>query len=347
MKVAVVGAGIVGASAARHLAEAGHEVTVFEPFEPAHGYGSSHGASRIVRKAYPDPFYTAVMKEAYPLWADLERASGKELVTECGLAYFGSEASPLVQSMIAGLRENNVPFDILGPKEALGPFPAMRLADDEVMVYTAEAGWVAAARAVRATIGCAVQSGATIVNARVNRLDALEQSFDAVAIAAGGWIQRFVSLPAKVTVQTYAHLGARLSGPVWIEDDFHNDHLYGFPSAPGDDWVKIGVHGPGPEVDPDGERPGPDEAVLARLRQVMERRFGVPDAPVLEAVTCLYTTLPGDDFKFGRISEKSVFASACSGHGFKAGPWTGQMLARLATGEPFPEWLRERMWFDA
>jgi sarcosine oxidase len=64
MRVAVVGAGIVGASAARALARRGHGVSLYEQFEEGHAKGSSHGASRIVRRAYSDPFYTSVMLEA-------------------------------------------------------------------------------------------------------------------------------------------------------------------------------------------------------------------------------------------------------------------------------------------
>jgi glycine/D-amino acid oxidase-like deaminating enzyme len=71
------------------LSRRGHSVTVYEQFVPGHVRGSSHGESRIVRRAYPDVFYTRCMAEAYPLWEDLQAESGEHLLTECGLAYFG------------------------------------------------------------------------------------------------------------------------------------------------------------------------------------------------------------------------------------------------------------------
>ena len=62
------------------------------------------------------------------------------------------------------------------------------------------------------------------------------------------------------------------------------------------------------------------------------------DEPVLEQITtCLYTTTPGEDFRIGRLESKGFFASACSGHGFKLGPWVGRLLANMVEGKDAPE----------
>ena len=50
-------------------------------FPLPHSRGSSHGHSRITRKAYPEPFYAQMMIEAYRIWAELERNSGEKLYT--------------------------------------------------------------------------------------------------------------------------------------------------------------------------------------------------------------------------------------------------------------------------
>jgi sarcosine oxidase len=60
----------MGASTA--CAKRGHEVTIFDKFLPDHTNGGPHGSSRIVRDAYPDPFYTEIMQEVYPLWQELQ-----------------------------------------------------------------------------------------------------------------------------------------------------------------------------------------------------------------------------------------------------------------------------------
>jgi sarcosine oxidase len=78
--VAVVGAGIVGLSAAWRLAEAGQDVVVLERFDLGHNRGSSHGATRIFRFAYDDPVYVRLAQEALPLWRELESTAGRSLL---------------------------------------------------------------------------------------------------------------------------------------------------------------------------------------------------------------------------------------------------------------------------
>ena len=55
MRVAVVGAGVMGCASAWALSERGADVTVYEQFGLDHDRGSSHGRTRIFRIAYPEP----------------------------------------------------------------------------------------------------------------------------------------------------------------------------------------------------------------------------------------------------------------------------------------------------
>ena len=48
-------------------------------FDANHTRGSSHGGSRITRKAYPKPYYVQMMKDAFKMWEEIEAKSKKQL----------------------------------------------------------------------------------------------------------------------------------------------------------------------------------------------------------------------------------------------------------------------------
>lgn len=342
MRAAVVGAGIMGASTALALSDRGHEVDLYEQFELGHDRGSSHGRSRIVRRAYPDAFYTAIMQDGYPMWAALSRRLGEPILHETGLLYFGRADSSNVLDVVAALTLHEVPHRVLSSTEVGSVFPELRLGPNEVGVLTPEAGWVHAEAAVLGSIRLAIANGARVVRERVTDPEALRGRYDRVLVCAGAWILDWVPLPARVGKQTFAYIETpkRQAGPVWIADS--DEGMYGFPSEPGASTVKIGVHRPGPEVHPDdaGRDPEPDD--LKMIREFVHTRFG-HEGEVVESKACLYTAFADEDFRFGSLGERLFWASPCSGHGFKFGPWVGTLMADFAEGvrEPseFPRFM--------
>jgi sarcosine oxidase len=328
VKVAVVGAGIVGASASRFLALNGHDVTLFEQYPIGHTRGSSHGQSRIVRRAYPDAVYTRYMQDAYPMWEALEKDSGSQLLHEVGLLYFGQRSSSTLSDVAASLQTNAVPHEILEGPELLAAGQNIQFQPNEVGIWTPGAGWVHAERALRATLELAVKSG---VRVRIGKADL--QGFDASVVAAGAWIGDFVEVQVTVSKQTFAYVDGKVSGPVWIEDS--SDFAYGFPSEPSTSTFKIGIHRTGPTVhDLDAERPV-EVRDLRAITEAAKRRFG--QERIVEAKTCLYTSTSTEDFVLGRLAPNQFFASACSGHGFKFGPWIGKRLSDFVEGTDSPE----------
>ncbi len=81
----VLGAGINGTFAALHLSEKGHRTALVEQFPLPHSRGSSHGQSRIIRRAYSQPFLRAMMDDAYAQWGRLEREAGVQLIRPVGM----------------------------------------------------------------------------------------------------------------------------------------------------------------------------------------------------------------------------------------------------------------------
>src|SRR6476660_9722414 len=82
--VIVLGAGGMGSATAFELARRGQSVLALEQFPFVHNRGSSHGHTRIIRRAYYEhPAYVPLVQSAFERWYDLEQRSGKHLLTEC------------------------------------------------------------------------------------------------------------------------------------------------------------------------------------------------------------------------------------------------------------------------
>src|SRR5262249_42763599 len=105
----VIGVGGMGSAALFHLASRGRRVLGIEQFGIAHDRGSSHGQTRIIRKAYFEhPAYVPLLHRAYELWADLEQRVGQKLFYRTGLLLGGPREGPMVSGVLRAAREHQL-----------------------------------------------------------------------------------------------------------------------------------------------------------------------------------------------------------------------------------------------
>ena len=322
-RVAVVGAGIMGSAAAWQLARRGAEVVVHDQFELDHVRGSSHGRSRIVRLAYPEPSWVRLAEEARGGWAELEAETGRTLLELYGLV----EVAPTeALTSTAGLAAQRVEHRLLSPEEA---------AELGVAV---PAGWIALHEPTGGIARADLARAAFLDGARAHGAHVLERSrvddpeaFDAdvVVVTAGAWIGGFFpDLPLRVTRETVAYF--RYEGPPHpsvVELNERSAHAF-FSLHDPVHGLKAGAHHAGAEADPD-EVADPDPELVARIAAWVGERLPRVDPTPAGAETCLYTTTPDERFVLERRG-RLVVGSACSGHGFKFAPAVGARLAELA-----------------
>ncbi len=359
MNIAVIGLGGTGSAALRFLADAGHKVTGYERFEIGHKRGSSHGNSRIIRYAYPDPLYTNLMTAAFPLWESLCEKTGRDLMVKCGGITFAPGGHPELDATIAALSSAGVAHTVMSSADAMQRFPAFRFSDDEVVVFHADAGFLRSGEIVEAQVELARDTGAEI-RAGVEVVDVGEtqagvvvktacgdvSSYDKVIIAGGAYLPMLfpqIGLPLTVTRQqiTYVgledaakHLCAPDRMPVWIDA---STYWYGFPTDGRLDGVKIARHQMGDVVDPvmdDRSVRGSDDDAAVR---VAEKRIGGTTGSVVHSEVCLYTNTPNEDFIFDTAPgwNNVLLVSGCSGHGFKFTVLLGKVAADWATSGEF------------
>ncbi|MEV0929681.1 FAD-dependent oxidoreductase [Streptomyces phaeochromogenes] len=349
--VIVVGAGIHGSSAAWQLAARGASVIHLDRFPAGHTEGSSHGRTRMIRRAYPAEIWDGLVDTAYNAWQELELASGQRLVTTTGGLYARAAGAP---GTLRGPGCENVDH-----ARAAELFPGLRLCEGFSAVHDPAAGVIDAQASLTALAalgrahgvdrrdGCAVlgwrrDGGGVRVDTEQGVLHA-----DRLVVCAGPWTGELLpafAQPLSVVRIVNLHLGSSrrhlLEPPllgVFSVDVPDVGLLYGIPAF-GGAGVKIGLdHGP-PE-DPSVSAGPVTGAERDRLLGLASRFLPAADGPVEETITCRYTMAPKNRFAVGRLpgEERVLMAAACSGHGFKFGPALGAALADLAEGKERPD----------
>lgn len=350
--VIVVGVGGMGSLACLELGRHGARVLGLEQHAVGHAFGSSHGETRLYRRAYFEaPDYVPLMDRALRLWRELEAESGEELAVETGLVLFGPRRSELIGRAEHAGAEHGIHFERVDVAEARRRFPDFAAAapDSEVM-FERDAGFLRVERCVGAAARLARAHGARIEeHVRVRsvagdgRVETDRGTFvgSSVVLCAGPW-----SAPLAGSLGPL--LGVQRQVLTWLEcapDAYRLDagtpafgfdtpggFFYGFPAlVPGE--LKLARHMGGETV------PSPAEldrelrpADAALVTGFARRHLPKARARVLRHHVCMYTMTPDEHFIVGRHPEheRMVLAAGFSGHGFKFASAIGRAVAELA-----------------
>jgi sarcosine oxidase len=355
--VVVVGLGVMGCAATYDLSRRGKDVRAFEQFDFGHDRGSSHGESRAIRIAYFEgPYYVALLKEAYAQWDDLQGPSGA-LFRRTGMLEAGYPGSKMVEGVRASAKLNGL---ALGSRNDLAKPPQFRIPADWDVAFERDAGYLRPELIMAEFARRAAANGAKLhPNTKVTEIRPRAESVTvettagtveagSVIIVAGPWmtsdwvaellpdLKPRLSLTRQTTAwfrpQRPEHFAQM---PVFGLEVAEDKIFYGFPDITGA-GVKVATHARGIELgSPDDpvRAAGPEDS---RPLEDFLREY-IPEAvgPVTQRQTCVYTNTEDGDFIIDRLPSdpRIVFASACSGHGFKFASILGPILADLALGD--------------
>jgi sarcosine oxidase len=313
----------MGLATGRALERGGHDVVVYEQFEPGHKRGSSHGRSRIFRLAYGEKEYVRLAQESLGLWRRLEGETGQTLLELNGLLEI---VRTLDESTAHTLEACGVEWHHLDGDEAERRYP-VRVPEDSFAVLQPDAGIVRADKALAAfATDLEVRYGTRV---HPDDLDA-----DVVVVTAGSWVNELLEepLPVKVTRETVCYFrpenGRPIPSLVSFKPDSHTHDMYSLADPV--HGLKVGAHHAGPEVDPN-ETGEPEPRLIEQIASWARETYRLAEPDPVAAETCLYTTTLDETFILERRG-RLVIGSPCSGHGFKFAPAIGERLAELATG---------------
>lgn len=353
--VAVVGLGGMGSAILAHCAAHGASAVGIEQFEPAHDQGSSHGKTRMIRKAYfEDAAYVPLVLRAYELWRELERTAGDEILRITGVLSVGEESSKIIQGTRRAAGEHDLPVESLSQREVKARYPSLELRQDEVALLEIDGGVLDPERAVRAHLkvgeanraemrfGVAMDSWHAIDKGFAIRLtDGTHLSANKLVLSLGPWFQETLEALG-------VHIRVQRNIQAWFSPDSHTYDapdfpaflvdrkdlpapLYGFPDF--GDGVKAAFHGFGDLTDAEQiDREVDPARDVEPIARAMEQWMPGAARSLREAKPCMYSLTPDEHFVIDYHPDHAnlILCGGFSGHGFKFAPVVGEIAAGLA-----------------
>ena len=359
--VAVVGVGAVGSAALYHLAKRGVRAIGLDRFAPGHDRGSSHGDTRVIRKAYFEaPEYVPLLHRAYEGWSTLEEESKETLFLRTGLIEVGPPDGYVVPGVLRAAEEHGLEVSALGAAELEERFPGFRVPEGMSGVYEADGGLLFVESCVSAHARLAQERGAELkVGVSVEALCADGEGVrittsegdvhaGAVIVSAGAWagellaplnlplhVKRKVLLWYPLEESSAQHYMLDGRGVVFLYE-FEEGVYYGFPSLDGR-TLKVACHDDGVVIDdPLGLDRRLHEFDHQGVAQFLKRYMpGVASDMPLRHAVCMYTMTPDLHMVVDAIPhlKNAWFAAGLSGHGFKYSNALGEALVERALQE--------------
>jgi sarcosine oxidase, subunit beta len=347
-EVVIIGGGVMGASAAFHLAEAGVDVVLLERDTLASG--STSRAAGAVRAQFSDPVNISLGSRSLAAFERFGTRPGAEIdLRQHGYLFLLDDPADVSAFSASVSLQNSmgVPSRMISVAEACALSPLVSPDGLLAAAYsprdghcTPEAvvqGYAAAARRLGARIRqhCAV-TGISVVDGQIVGVST-DQGFVAASVVvctAGAWSASVgamagVSLPVQPLrrqIRVTEPFGVPPSLPMTV--DFGST-FYFHPEGAG---LLIGMSDPDQEY---GFDLHVSDEWLSRLAVTVSRRApSLADVGIARGWAGLYEVSPDHNAIVGEspVVSRFLYATGFSGHGFLQGPAIGEVLRDLVLG---------------
>jgi sarcosine oxidase, subunit beta len=349
--VAVIGAGVHGASAAFHLATRAR-VVAFERNTP--GSGPTGRSSAICRAYYTNEFLAAAAHESIEMLATFEQLTGQRSGYQRTGALFlhPPNDAARVEDTAGRLGEIGIVTEVLTPAEVAARFPVFDLTGIGVGVWERDAGYADPAGTTMGLFRRAVELG---VEPRLRtRVDLIQSRGDAwallaadgrmttaarVLVAAGPWTRSLVTpLGVDLPLSVERHVVGTFRWGSAAPAPLHADLVGGYYLRPeGRELFLVGPLHPAANADPDSFEDSIHAEELAHLTEMVVGRIPqLHAAEIHGGWASLYDVSPDWQPVIGEIAPGLFVDAGSSGHGFKLAPALGRQVAELVMGYPTP-----------
>jgi monomeric sarcosine oxidase len=344
--ICIIGAGVMGASAACEAARGGARVVLIDQSRLPNPRAASVDHSKVFRFSYPDPLYVRMAVDALRLWRAIEEETRSHLLTETGLLLIGRHQPSFETECHDALRSLSLRSEMLDLDETAKRYPQFDREAFRYSVFDPSGGILHAERCVRTLVdearrmGVEVMENQRVIEIKEGEVIAQEERVTCgkSMVASGPWTRRLLPEMSDrlfTTRQEVFYFEPRRQGdydigrfPVFIE---LGSGFYGFPVHHAG-AMKIANHNKGEPVDPDLMDEAISEKSVEHCREFFSRFIpGLADARLRETRVCIYNNTADDDFiiDWHRGLKGVLIVTGFSGHGFKFAPTVGRIAADL------------------
>ena len=358
----VIGAGVIGASIAYHLAAFGaRNVVVLD--RGLVGSGTSSQSSGILRTHYSVPENVELARRSWQVFdsfaAYLDDDEASAGLVKCGYLIAAPEGPKLapLRDALAAQQAQGIAVQLLSAQEAALRLPICRFDDAALIGFEPEAGFADAYLVATGFARAARRRGVKIVEGveverlvleggRVVGVDTSRGHFAGATVVSAQniWardIERWTGIETPVRAERHGVLALAGPEPYTFAMPVYKD--LGSPGmlycrSYGGAQMLVSEGGAGETLAvPDNEQGEiPVDDMLRVGVQVAERFPSYADAGLASSWTGVYDVTPDWNPVLGRLPDVAglVVAFGFSGHGFKLSPAVGRVLAQEVLGLP-------------